>query len=69
MQALIDKLVKGLNGWKTEIGIVAYLIVRILTKCDVLDGPDYPLVYDLIASWTGVALKDAVRKSSTKTTS
>jgi len=62
MTALFEAIGKAIDGWKTELGILAYLIVRVLVKLDVLDGPDYSIVYDLIAAWTGVAIKAHSRK-------
>ncbi len=61
---MLKKLYDALNGSKTDLGIIVagiYSILLTTTNIETLINPE--LVWSALGMWTGVAIRDAIRKT------
>ena len=55
---------KLLDGWKTEIGLVGIAAALIAFKFDALTPEQLQWILGALGTWTGIAIKHAIKKSS-----
>ena len=55
---------KLINGWKTEIGLVAIAASFIAFRFEALTPEQFQWLLAALGTWTGIALKHAVKKSA-----
>lgn len=61
---MLKKLWDAVNGNKTDMGVIAagiYSILLTTTNIETLINPE--LIWTAIGMWTGVAVRDAIRKT------
>ena len=51
-----------MTGWKTYAGCAALAVVTIANAMGWIDGETYITVTGLVAAWTGISLRAAVKK-------
>lgn len=62
----MSKIWKAIDGWKTELGLLAFATASILLKMEQITPEQFEWAMIPIAGWTGVAIKHAVKKSTPK---